>query len=77
MRTICNMEFPRFLQASIPGPARCKGSFLGSSTGHGAAPAFTHETQLKEEAHNEKSSHPSVVLQVNLSLSLKIHLGPH
>lgn len=46
--TICNMESPRFLQAGIPGPARRKGSVLGSSTDRGAAPAFTHETQLKD-----------------------------
>lgn len=43
MHTIRNMEFSQFLRASIPGPARHKGSFLGSSTDHGAAPAFTHE----------------------------------
>lgn len=42
MRTICNTQFPPFLQASIPGPARHRGSFLGSSTDRGAAPAFTH-----------------------------------
>lgn len=71
MRTICNMEFPRFLQASIPGPARHKGSFLGGSTDHGAAPAFTHDTQLKEEVHNEKSSHQSILLQVNFTSHLK------
>lgn len=68
MRTICNMEFLQFLQASILGPARHKGSFLGSSTDHGAAPAFTHETQFKEEVHNEKSSHQSILPQVNFSL---------
>lgn len=61
MHTICNMEFPQFLQASIPGPARHKGNVPGSSTDHGAAPAFTHETHLKEEVHNEQSSHRSIL----------------
>lgn len=53
--TICNMAFPRFLQASIPGPARHKGSFLGSSSDLGAAPALADKPHLKEEVRNDKT----------------------
>lgn len=53
--TICDMAFPRFLQASIPGPARHRGSFLGSSSDLGAAPALADKPHLKEEVRNDKT----------------------
>lgn len=45
------MVFPRFLQVSIPGPARRKDSFLGSSSDLGAAPALEDKTYLKDDVH--------------------------